>query len=69
MKKKMKKIDKYITWLILGGAVASIFGVATKVKTKKINDKKLKKQGFFNKIFWLLGGVVLKVTKLFSRKK
>lgn len=48
MKKSMKKVDKLVTWLIIGWAVASIFWVAS--QTKKWKEVTVKWKEFTDEI-------------------
>ncbi|MDD4151890.1 MAG: hypothetical protein PHR68_04715 [Candidatus Gracilibacteria bacterium] len=71
MKKSIKKVDKLVTGLIIGGAVASIFGIAANTKKGKEVTKEVKESS--NKIakkgFALFGKTLVKVLDLFDKSK
>ncbi|MCT4616609.1 MAG: hypothetical protein N4A38_00185 [Candidatus Gracilibacteria bacterium] len=71
IKKQAKKVDKLVTGMILGGAIASLFGVATKTKKgKKISNKigDISKQQA-KKGVSLFGKGLVKIIDLLSKKK
>ena len=57
-KKKVKKIDKIVTWIIIGSAVASIFGLSKTKKWKEMTQKiSTKSKSIFGRVyekFWKL---------------
>ncbi|MFA5917229.1 MAG: hypothetical protein WC850_03235 [Candidatus Gracilibacteria bacterium] len=64
--KSISKVDKIVTGLIIGGALASIFGVSqTSLGRKGYNIFKK----FFGFSYHLFGKSVVKVIILFKRKK
>jgi len=62
-KKKTKKIDKIVTGMIIGTAVASIFGLS---QTKKWKEVTKKSKWFFSRIYWSFGKAMCKIV---SKKK
>jgi hypothetical protein len=78
MKKSMKKVDKIVTWLIIGWAVASIFWVASQTKKWKEVTAKWKEfteeltdawKEVAKKWFSLMGKGLVKVISLFDKDK
>ncbi len=60
-KKKVKKIDKLVTGLIIWTAVASIFGLSKTTKGKKItNNFTSKSKNIFWKIYDNFGKIMCK---------
>ncbi len=58
-KKSIKNIDAVVTWVILGGIIASIYGVKKlKEKTEHEHDqpvepqKEIERKSFWKRIFW-----------------
>lgn len=71
MKKSMKKVDKIVTWLIIGWAVASIFWVAAHTKkwkevTEEVKDTGKKVAKKWVALFWR---ALVKAIDLFDSKK
>jgi hypothetical protein len=78
MKKSMKKVDKIVTWLIIGWAVASIFWVASQTKKWKEVTAKWKEiweeltevwKEAAKKWFSLMWKWLVKVISLFDKDK
>jgi hypothetical protein len=66
-KKKVKKIDKLVTWVIIGGAIASIFGLSKTKKGQEVTQEISKKS---KSIFWLAYEKFWKVMcKIVSKNK
>lgn len=67
--KTTKKIDKLITWLIIGWAVAWIIGLSKTNKWKKITNVLEKESiNIFQKSHNLFGKTIVGVLKLFNKK-
>ncbi|MDQ7009101.1 MAG: hypothetical protein Q9M94_02320 [Candidatus Gracilibacteria bacterium] len=66
-KKKVKKIDNLVTGLIIGTAVASIFGLTKTKKGKEVTSEITKKsKGVFGKVYEVFGKTMC---KLMSKNK
>jgi len=66
-KKKVKKIDNLVTGLIIGSAVASIFGLSKTKKWKEVTKEISKKS---KSIFWKVYHKFWKtMCKIMSKKK
>jgi len=66
-KKKAKKIDNLVTGIIIGSAVASIFGLSKTKKGKKVTAEISKKS---KSIFWKVYDKFWKtMCKIMSKKK
>ena len=65
-KKKVKKIDKIVTWIIIGSAVASIFGLSKTKKWKEVTQKISTKS---KSIFWRVYEKFWKLMSKIIRKK
>lgn len=73
-KKKTEKskntIDKLVTWIIIGWAVASMVGLSKTNKWQEITKNIQKKSnGIAKKGFSLLGKSMVKVLSIFNKKK
>jgi len=65
--KTTKKIDKLITWVIIGWAIASIFGLSKTKKWKQVKKEISKKSKW---LFWRIYGVFdTFMCKIFGCKK
>ena len=68
--KSMSKVDKIVTWLIIWGALASIFWASQTSVWKRLF---LKWVNTFKKVFWFSYQIfwksVVKILILFKRKK
>lgn len=66
----VKSVDKLITWIIIGGAVASIFWLSRTKKWKDVTTKVVENSKWVaNKWVWLLWRVIVKIITIASRKK
>jgi len=65
-KKKVKKIDKIVTWVIIGSAIASIFGLSKTKKWKEVTQKISTKS---KSIFWRVYEKFWKLMSKIIRKK
>jgi F0F1-type ATP synthase membrane subunit a len=65
-KKKVKKIDKLVTWVIIGGAIASIFGLSKTKKGQEVTEKIQVKSKW---VFWKVYEKFWKVMCKFVSKK
>ena len=66
-KKKVKKIDKLVTGIIIGSAIASIFGLSKTKKWQKVTQEISKKS---KSIFWLVYEKFWKaMCKIVSKKR
>jgi hypothetical protein len=66
-RKKVKKIDKLLTWIIIWWAIASIFWLSKTKKWQEVTEKITKKS---NNIFWIVYNSFWKVmSKIISKKK
>lgn len=65
-KKRAKSVDKIVTWVIIGSAVASIFGLTKTKKWKEITKKTTKKSRSWLVFVWK---VLVATLRLFSKKK
>lgn len=64
-----KKIDKLITWLIIGWAVASMIGLSKTNKWKEIKDNiKWKSEKIAKKSYKMFGKVLVWALKIFNKK-
>ena len=67
--KPTKKLDKLVTWIIIGWAITSIFGLSKTKKGKQITKKTLDSWNLVAKksysIFWKL---LVKIVSIFSKK-
>lgn len=67
--KWVKKIDKLITWVIIWGAVASIFWISRTKKWKKLTTKiKVWTSNLFKKTFSWMWKVTIFIAKIFWKK-
>ena len=65
--KTTKKIDKLITWVIIGWAIASIFGLSKTKKWEQVKKEISKKSKW---LFWrIYGGFDTFMCKIFGFKK
>lgn len=66
-KKKVKKIDKLVTGVIIWTAVASIFGLSKTKKWKEVtNEISKKSKWIFSRIYWAFWKAMCKIA---SKKK
>lgn len=66
-KKKVKKIDNLVTWVIIGWAIASIFGLSKTKKWKEVTAEISKKsKSIFWKVYEKFGKTMCKIM---SKKK
>lgn len=64
--KKGKKIDKLITWVIIGSAIASIFGLSKTKKWQDVTSEISKKSKW---LFWkVYEGFGKVMSKIISKK-
>jgi len=60
--KTTKKIDKLVTWVIIGSAIASIFGLSKTKKGQEVTQNISKKsKWFFSKIYEKFGKTMCKI--------
>ncbi|MCP4523322.1 MAG: hypothetical protein GY828_03820 [Candidatus Gracilibacteria bacterium] len=65
-----KKIDKLVTGIIIGGAVASMIGLSKTQKGKKISQKiKESSTNYSKKSLSLLGKSMVGILSIFNKKK
>ncbi|ATU05243.1 hypothetical protein BKN14_02185 [Candidatus Gracilibacteria bacterium HOT-871] len=70
VKKSAGKIDKIVTGVIIGTAVASMVGLSQTKKGKEVTkDIKQKSSGFFSRINKFFGKTTLFILKIFNRNK
>lgn len=68
---KLKKVDKLVTWIIIGSVVASMFWVATKTKKWQEVTKEVKREAISGgkKCIGLFWRVLAKTAWLLSKSK